>query len=180
MVIADAGYWHTRQIQAIEAARDRGARPARERHCATAHDRAGSTRAIEQMREKLDTERGRKLYAQTEDHDRAGVRPDQTQPPHRPFHAKRPSRRAVRVATDHRHPQSAQASQPLDRHPGLTHRVRRSTRPTTYRSVDTPPVSFSLVAHFPTASRRSDHSVQAVPVPAASEREESRVRLREI
>ena len=30
-VVGDAGYWHTRQIQAIAGSRDRGARPARRR-----------------------------------------------------------------------------------------------------------------------------------------------------
>jgi transposase len=63
VVIADAGYWHTRQIEAIEdqgievlvppeSGLRKGARPGWK------HPR------YQQMREKLDTDRGRDLYAQ--------------------------------------------------------------------------------------------------------------------
>ena len=63
VVIADAGYWHTRQIEAIEdhgievlvppeSGLREGARPGWKRP------------RYEQMREKLDTDRGRELYAQ--------------------------------------------------------------------------------------------------------------------
>jgi transposase len=63
VVLADAGYWHTAQMQAIEqqgievlAPPDGNMR---------AGQRPGWNRAIyEQMREKLKTDRGRKLYAQ--------------------------------------------------------------------------------------------------------------------
>ena len=56
-----------------------------------------------------DRARGRALPPTPAD-DRARVRPDQAQPPHRSLPAKRPSRRAHGMAPDHRHPQPAQAS----------------------------------------------------------------------
>ena len=43
VVLADAGYWHHPQMQAIERAGDRGARPARREHARGQTPRLGST-----------------------------------------------------------------------------------------------------------------------------------------
>ena len=143
VVLADAGYWHTAQMQQIaeqgievlvppDGNMREGKRPGWEHG------------VYEQMREKLKTERGRKLYAQRKITDRAGVRADQIQPPHRPVHAKRPGRRTVGVAVSGSDPQPAQTPQPLDRQPRLT--------PGRSLSV---PVDRAGWPHIPTASRLS-------------------------
>ena len=96
-VVADAGYWHTAQMQAIsergievlippDGNMREGKRPGWENGL------------YQRMREKLTSDRGRKLYAQRKITRRAGLRPDQIQPAHRPVHAKRQSRRAVGVS----------------------------------------------------------------------------------
>ena len=119
VVLADAGYWHTRQIQSITergievlvppdgTMRD-GIRPGWEHGF------------FDVMRQKLLTDRGRRALREAEDHRRAGLRTDQTQPAHRPVHAKRQGRRAVRMAVSRRDPQPPQAPQPLDRQHRLT------------------------------------------------------------
>ena len=59
---------------------------------------------------------------QAKDHRRTGLRPDQTQPTHRPVHAKRQDRRPVGMAANRRDSQPAQAPQPLDHEPRLNGR----------------------------------------------------------
>ena len=119
-VVGDAGYWHTRQIEAIadrgievlvppDGAAREGKRPGWENE------------RYERMRDKLAGEHGRKLYALQEDHDRAGLRADQIQPARRSVHAKRQSRRALGVTVGGSDPQPPQAPQPLDRQ----HRLKR-------------------------------------------------------
>jgi hypothetical protein len=104
VVIADAGYWHTRQIEAVEQRGievlippESGARG----QPAGLGERSLSTNA-RHARHRARTQ----ALRQAQDDDRAGVRPDQIQPAHRPVHAKRPGRRAVGVAARRRHPQS--------------------------------------------------------------------------
>ena len=82
----------------------------------------------EQMREKLETAARPHALRPAQDHDRAGLRPDQIQPAHRPVHAKRQSRRAVGVTVGGSDPQPAQAPQPLDRQHRLTGETRSHPR----------------------------------------------------
>ena len=64
VVIADAGYWHTRQIKRSKSAGSRCS-SRRTGTCATGNTTGlGGRRSIEQMRDKLASDRGRKLYAQ--------------------------------------------------------------------------------------------------------------------
>jgi hypothetical protein len=117
-VIADAGYWHASQMQAITARgievlvppdgnMREGKRPGWENGL------------CELMRRKLSTERGRKLYAQRKISVEPVYSQIKIQPTHRPVHAKRQSRRAVGVAVSGSDPQHAQAPQPLDRQHSL-------------------------------------------------------------
>ena len=107
------------------------------------------------MRDKLSTDRGRKLYAQR----KITIEPVFGQIKYN-RHIDRFMRRgrsaaAVRVAASHSDPQPAQAPQPLDRHPGLTPRVADLHRCARDPSVPRAGSAFSLVAHFPTASRHT-------------------------
>ena len=80
VVLADAGYWHTDQIDALigrgievlippDAGKRKGARPGWD----------GGLYAF--MRRVLATDRGGALYRQAPRHDRAGLRAHQVQPP---------------------------------------------------------------------------------------------------
>jgi transposase len=93
-VLADAGYWNTRQIEQItdrghdvlvppDGAMREGNRPGWE------------DGLYEVMRQKLKTERGHKALQAAEDHDRTGLRADQIQPADRSLHAERQIRRTV-------------------------------------------------------------------------------------
>jgi hypothetical protein len=73
--------------------------------------------------------RGRRppLQAPPADH-RAGVREHEAQPPDHPVPQTRQSRRADRMATDHRHPQPPEAAQPPARHRVNREQVHRRPR----------------------------------------------------
>ena len=98
IVLADAGYWHQQQMEAItergmqvlippDAGKRKGARPGWD----------GGLYAF--MRRVLNTDQG----GQTPGNDRAGVRPDQVQPPRGPLPTPRQSRVSLRMATHHGH-----------------------------------------------------------------------------
>ena len=90
VVLADAGYWHQRQIEAVagdgiqvlvapDSGLRKGARP-------------GWTGGLyDVMRDVLTTSEGRALYRQRQDDDRARVRADQVQPHDPPLPTPRPS-----------------------------------------------------------------------------------------
>ena len=131
-VLGDAGYWHSRQIESItkrgievlippDGTMREGKRPGWENGL------------YELMRQGLHRSGSRALRT-TKDHRRTGLRTDQIQPPSRPVHAKRQSRRAVRVAVSGSHPQSPQAPQPLDRQ----HRLSRQPQVTQCGSAEPP------------------------------------------
>ena len=156
---ADAGYWHTRQIQAIDergievlvppdgTMRD-GIRPGWEHGF------------FDVMRQQARHRPRPTALREAQDHRRTGLRADQTQPAHRPVHAKRQGRRAVRMAVSERDAQSAQAPQPLDRQHRLTHgragQSRGSAEPPRGHRIP-------LVPNIPTASRRSSHATSPSP-----------------
>jgi hypothetical protein len=126
VVLGDAGYWHTDQIQSIE---ERGVEVLIPPD-GTMRDgkRPGWEHGLyELMRNKLSTDRGSELYAKRKDQRRAGLRADQIQPAGRPVRAKRQGRRPVRVAVSRTDPQHPEAPQPLDRQHRLT-AVRKSLR----------------------------------------------------
>ncbi len=94
VVLADAGYWHHPQMQTITeqgievlVPPDGNLREGKRRGWETGVYQADARQADHRPRPRA-------LRA-AEDHHRAGVRPDQIQPAHRPLHAKRPRRRAV-------------------------------------------------------------------------------------
>ena len=92
--VADAGYWHTRQIQ---QATDRGIEvldPTRRQHARGQTPRLGARLLRGDAPQAHQRARPQALRA-TKDHRRAGLRADQIQPANRPVHAKRQSRRAV-------------------------------------------------------------------------------------
>jgi hypothetical protein len=112
VVVADAGYWHHDQIDAIasrgigvliapDAGKRKGTRPGWD----------GGRYAAQRARDRA---RARAL-PQTAGDDRAGVRPHEVQPADRPLLTPRQSRLPVGMAPDHRHPQPAEAPQPPDR-----------------------------------------------------------------
>jgi hypothetical protein len=71
-----------------------------------------------QMRDKLSTEPGNQLYRQRKRTVEQVYGQIKIQPTDRPVHARRQSRRAVRMAVSGSHPQPAEAPQPLDRRHG--------------------------------------------------------------
>ena len=110
VVLADAGYWHSEQMQQLtgrgtvvlippDAGKRKGARPGWD----------GGLYAF--MRRVLASRAGRRALRQAPRHDRADLRPDEVQPPLRPLPTPRQSRLPLGMATDHRHPQPAQALQ---------------------------------------------------------------------
>ena len=114
VVLADAGYWHSEQMQQLtgrgtvvlippDAGKRKGARPGWD----------GGLYAF--MRRVLATEPGRRALRQAPRHDRADLRPDEVQPPLRSLPTPRQSRLPLGMATDHRHPQPAQALAPPQR-----------------------------------------------------------------
>jgi hypothetical protein len=112
-VLADAGYWQTRQMEKIvsdglavlvapDAGLREGTRPGWDKgplrvHASSARQR-GRTRALQAPK----------------GNGRAGLRPEQVQPRLPPFPAARQSRGALGVAVPGSHPQPVEASQPLD------------------------------------------------------------------
>jgi hypothetical protein len=120
VVLADAGYWHQVQMEAIvdcgmqvlippDAGKRKGARPGWD----------GGLYAF--MRRVLASERGRALR-QAPRHDRARVRGHQVQPPLRPLPTPRQIGGPVGMAPDHRHAQPPEA---LAAHYGPDARLRR-------------------------------------------------------
>ena len=117
VVLADSGYWHTEQIDRLtgdgipvlippESGLRRTPRP------------GWSSGIYDFMRHVLATEHGNALYRQRQHLIETRLRQHQTQPRLHPFSPTRPSRRPDRMATDHGHPQPAQAPQAPPRHHG--------------------------------------------------------------
>jgi Transposase DDE domain len=111
MVIADAGYWHTEQMENIvsrgtqvlippDAIKRRGARPGWD----------GGPYAF--MRRVLETDTGGGALPKTPGDDRACLRRHEVQPPPRSLLAPRKIRLPLRMAAHHRHPQPAEAFPP--------------------------------------------------------------------
>ncbi len=114
VVVADAGYWHTEQMDSLaasgipllippDAGKRKTARPGWE----------GERYAW--MRSLLATERSPPV-PKTAGHSRARVRPDRVQPQTHPISPKRPRRRAQRVAINHRDAQPAEAARSPNSH----------------------------------------------------------------
>ena len=99
------------------------------------------------MRRVLETDSGNALYRKRQAIDRAGLRPHQVQPPHRPLPTPRQIRLQVGMATDRRHPQPPQAPPP-------PHRARGSLRKPAGTSRRQFAVSLSAAAPGKPATRR--------------------------
>ena len=138
--VADAGYWHQVQMQALaadgvqvlippDANKRKGARPGWD----------GGLYAF--MRRVLATPTGGRALPQTHRDDRAGLRRHQVQPQDRPLPTPRQSRLPLGMAADHRHPQPPQA---LARHrprppaPEAAARAGRAPRPDPARRASAP------------------------------------------
>ena len=114
VVLADAGYWHQRQMQQIASEGIRcSSRPTP--GCAKARGRAGPAACTRFMRRVLATPARPRPLPPTPDHHRARVRPDQVQPRDQTLPTPRQNRLPQRMATDRRQPQPAQAPQPPTR-----------------------------------------------------------------
>ena len=128
VVLADAGYWHQRQIERIasegmtvlvppDGGLRKGARP-------------GWTGGFyDAMRQRPRDTRGPRALPPAPDHDRARVRPDQVQPRDQTLPTPRPISRPQRMATDRRHPQHPQAAHPPTHGRDALNRTRRLTGP---------------------------------------------------
>jgi hypothetical protein len=160
LVVADAGYWHQKQMESVinhgiqvlippDAGKRRGERPGWE----------GS--AYAHMRTVLQTNLGAGLYAKRKAIDRARVRQHQIQPADRALPTTRKIRRTLRMATNHRHPQPAQAPQtPTRRHSHLKHPRKRAcvqTTPAAARS-QRPHPEHGAAAHPSRNSHDEDHA----------------------
>ena len=154
-VLADAGYWHTAQMQRIaergievlippDGTMREGKRPGWE----------NGLYAL--MRERLSTEDGKRALRPAQENRRAGLRANQIQPADRPVHAKRQGRRAVGMAVGGSNPQSPQAPQPLDSQHRLTP-PQADTRDTVPRNRPSNQ-KCAILPYFPTASRPSGTS----------------------
>ena len=111
VVLADAGYWHTRTDRAAQRARSCGPGPSgRQEAQGRAAGLAGRALHVH-AHPARDRDRRRALRA-PQRHDRARLRAHQVQPRHRPLPTPRQSRRPLGMATDHRDPQPPQAPQP--------------------------------------------------------------------
>jgi Transposase DDE domain len=104
VVLADAGYWHQQQIEAIvargtkvlippDSSNRRGTRPGWDKGLYAFMPRV------------LETDQGRALLRQAEIADRAGVRPYEVQPPDRALPAPRKIRQPLGMAADRGDPQ---------------------------------------------------------------------------
>ena len=113
VLLADAGYWHQRQMENIidrgiqvlippDAGNRKGTRP------------GWDGGAYAHMRRVLSDRPRTRALPKTPGDDRAGVRTYEVQPRHRSLPTPRKIRRASRVAVNHRHPQPAEAPQPPD------------------------------------------------------------------
>jgi len=107
-VVGDAGYWHTQQIEAIT---DRGI------EVLVPPDGAarGQTTRLGERAPRADARKAHHRarpasLCPAQDHDRARVRTDQTQPARRPVHAKRQGRSVIGMAAGRRHPQPSSSS----------------------------------------------------------------------
>jgi hypothetical protein len=108
VVVADAGYWHQVQMQALAGdgigvliPPDANKRKAARAGLGRRPLRVYATRSRDAHR--------RTALPQTHRDDRAGLRRHQVQPQDRPLPTPRQSRLPLRMAADHRHPQPAQA-----------------------------------------------------------------------
>ena len=113
VVVADAGYWHSEQMDAIvnrgiqvivppDAAGRKTPRPGWD----------GGRYAF--MRKSARNRGRRRALPKTPRHDRTRLRRHEVQPPHRPLLTPRTRRRPVGMANDHRDPQPDEAPPPLD------------------------------------------------------------------
>ena len=110
VVVADAGYWHQKQMEGVDQQGDPGSDPARRWQTPRHKARVGQWR----LRAHASSTRGRarrRALPKTQGDDRARVRQHEVQPPDRPLSTARTIRCARRVAIDHRHPQPPEAPQ---------------------------------------------------------------------
>lgn len=120
VVVADAGYWHQKQMESVIDKGDPGADPAR-RWQATRHQTGMERRCLRAHATSAPNRPWRGALRETKGDDRARVREHEVQPAHRPLPTPGKIRRTLRMETDHRHPQPAQAPQtPNSRRRGLT------------------------------------------------------------
>jgi hypothetical protein len=119
-VLADAGYWHTNQIEQLLADGFQVLVPPDSMVREGAPGLAGRYVLVHAAR-AVHRSRPRAVHQATTQH-RAGVRADQAQPRDGPFPTTRQGRGAVRVAPDRRNQQPDEAPQPLDR---ARHRVNQ-------------------------------------------------------
>ena len=136
VLLADAGYWHQRQMENIidrgiqvlippDAGKRKGTRP------------GWDGGAYAHMRRVLQTDFGLRALPKTPGNDRAGVRTYEVQPPHRSLPTPRKIRRASRVAANHRDPQPLEAPRPTRSRPQGPERA--PGRPGRAPSVSSPP-----------------------------------------
>ena len=123
-VLADAGYWHTKQIEKLRGDGFRSwSRPTRR----SARTPVPAGRAESMTRCAKCSEHPRPpAVPQTKQEHRASVRADQAQPRDHPLPTKRQGRRQVGMAPDLSHPQPPKAPQPLDRPRGRVNRQPRA------------------------------------------------------
>ena len=124
-VLADAGYWHTKQIEKL---RGDGFEVLVPPDSTVREDaRPGWEGGIyDAMRRVAPNTRRPPAVPQTKQEHRAGLRADQAQPRDDPLPTKRQGRRKVGMAPDLSHPQPPEAPQPLDRPRGRVNRQPRA------------------------------------------------------
>ena len=153
IVLADAGYWHTRADGEHRQRRNPGAGPARCRATRRTPGRDGTKVRTRSCAGCSPASRTRALQAPQSD-GRAGVRAEQVQPRVPPLPTTRQSRSTLGVAVPSSNPQPAQAPHPLDQ---PSDRLRGRATPVATRDIQTDGHDGAMpVAELcPTATARS-------------------------
>ena len=129
VVVADAGYWHEQQMDAVTKRRHPGPDPARCRR--PQHTAPGVDRRPLRLDADRPCDRSRQgALPQTPSHGRTGVRADQTQPTHHLLPTPRPISSKIGMATDRHHAQPDETPQ-TPASPGLR-RLRWSSPQSVY------------------------------------------------
>ena len=146
VLLADAGYWASGQIENLAA---RGIQPLVPPDGQNPEKSIGKNRKgprYDFMRRVIASDHGRVPLQQAKTHDRAHIRPDQAQPPHHPIPTARHLRMQSGVATHRHHPQPPQALEGKQRPPSrlsatdsqIPHRHHTSGPDTTNTKTQTP------------------------------------------
>jgi hypothetical protein len=165
VVLADAGYWHQRQMQQDRRRGHPSTRPARRRVAQRRAAGLDRRHVLVHVPRARDTTRPRPL-SPTPDHDRARLRPDQVQPRDHTLPPPRQNRVSQRMETDRSDPQPAQAPPPPTRRrdtlTAAAPRRRRRLRHSLPRRADR-----TAARIYPTASPRRSSVGTSDPALAA-------------